>query len=127
MPRRRLIEFVNGSRARWSLIAYAASLALLLAPDAGGSSAMASDQAVVLPRPSIDVPLSNDLQKAVLAGGCFWGIQGVFQHVRGVTSAVSGYAGGASGTAHYASVGSGMTGHAEAVEITFDSNVMSYG
>ena len=64
---------------------------------------------------------------AVLAGGCFWGVQGVFQHVDGVRNAVSGYAGGAAGTAHYRMVGSGRTGHAEAVEVTFDPAEISYG
>jgi peptide-methionine (S)-S-oxide reductase len=63
----------------------------------------------------------------VIAGGCFWGVQGVFQHVKGVTSAVSGYVGGAKETAQYEMVGSGTTGHAEAVEVTFDPNVISYG
>ena len=127
MVKRSLLGFVNAGRARWSPIACAASLAFLLAPDAGCSSALASDAAVLLARPSIDVPVSNELQKAVVAGGCFWGIQGVFQHVRGVTSAVSGYAGGAAATAHYESIGSGTTGHAEAVEVTFDPKVISYG
>jgi peptide-methionine (S)-S-oxide reductase len=126
MLKRRLFGLVNGGRARWSPIAYAASLALL-ASAAGISSAMASDQAVVLPRPAMDAPVTSSLQKAVVAGGCFWGVQGVFQHVHGVTSAVSGYAGGTSSTAHYARVGSGRTGHAEAVEVTFDPTVISYG
>ncbi|MCL2429882.1 MAG: peptide-methionine (S)-S-oxide reductase MsrA, partial [Alphaproteobacteria bacterium] len=64
---------------------------------------------------------------AVLAGGCFWGVQGVFQHVDGVSSAVSGYAGGEQKTAHYQMVGSGTTGHAESVRITFDPGKISYG
>ncbi len=64
---------------------------------------------------------------AVLAGGCFWGVQGVFQHVAGVTSAVSGYAGGEAVTAHYETVGTGGTGHAESVRITFDPATISYG
>src|SRR5262249_5005065 len=63
---------------------------------------------------------------AVLAGGCFWGVQGVFQHVKGVSNAVSGYAGGEEKTAHYQIVGSGMTGHAESVEVTFDPHQISY-
>jgi peptide-methionine (S)-S-oxide reductase len=63
----------------------------------------------------------------VLAGGCFWGVQGVFQHVDGVTSAVSGYAGGAGDTAHYETVGTGATGHAESVRISFDPRRISYG
>jgi peptide-methionine (S)-S-oxide reductase len=64
---------------------------------------------------------------AVLAGGCFWGVQGVFQHVNGVTNALSGYAGGEKSTAHYEVVGSGRTGHAESVRITFDPRKISYG
>ncbi len=67
------------------------------------------------------------VNRAVLAGGCFWGVQGVFQHVKGVTSAVSGYAGGERSTARYEAVGSGLTGHAEAVEVTFDPAVITYG
>jgi peptide-methionine (S)-S-oxide reductase len=63
----------------------------------------------------------------VLAGGCFWGVQGVFQHVDGVTSAVSGYAGGRADTAHYQMVGTSTTGHAEAVRVTFDPRRVSYG
>ena len=64
---------------------------------------------------------------AVFAGGCFWGVQGVFQHVKGVTNAVSGYAGGQKETARYEYVGTGRTGHAEAVQITYDPRVISYG
>ena len=64
---------------------------------------------------------------AVLAGGCFWGVQGVFQHVNGVTSAVSGYAGGDKATAEYEKVGSGRTGHAESVRITYDAAKVSFG
>ena len=64
---------------------------------------------------------------ATLAGGCFWGVQGVYQHVRGVTKAVSGYAGGQKATAEYHAVGTGATGHAESVEIVFDPRVVSYG
>ncbi|MBC7574611.1 MAG: peptide-methionine (S)-S-oxide reductase MsrA [Herminiimonas sp.] len=65
-------------------------------------------------------------EEAVLAGGCFWGVQGVFQHVKGVTNAVSGYAGGAQASARYREVGSGDTGHAEAVRVTFDPRQISY-
>jgi peptide-methionine (S)-S-oxide reductase len=63
----------------------------------------------------------------VLAGGCFWGVQAVYQHVKGVQNVMSGYAGGEANTAHYEQVGSGRTGHAEAVEITFDPKQISYG
>ena len=67
------------------------------------------------------------VEVAVLAGGCFWGVQGMFQHVAGVTGAVSGYAGGDAATAHYDQVGTGATGHAEFVRITFDPRRISYG
>jgi peptide-methionine (S)-S-oxide reductase len=82
---------------------------------------------------AIPAPATNDdaagatTETAVLAGGCFWGVQGVFQHVNGVTNAVSGYAGGEKSTAHYEVVGSGRTGHAESVRITFDPRKISYG
>jgi peptide-methionine (S)-S-oxide reductase len=70
---------------------------------------------------------ANTTQTAVLAGGCFWGIEAVFEHVRGVRNVISGYAGGEKSTAHYETVGSGITGHAESVQITFDPAVVSYG
>jgi peptide-methionine (S)-S-oxide reductase len=77
--------------------------------------------------PRFDPPDSRTTATAVLAGGCFWGVQGVFQHVKGVTSAVSGYSGGARATAHYETVGSGDTGHAESVRISYDPRIVSYG
>ncbi len=72
-------------------------------------------------------PTAATSEKVVLAGGCFWGVQGVFQHVKGVTNVISGYAGGKKETAQYELVSSGDTGHAESVEITFDPRVISYG
>jgi peptide-methionine (S)-S-oxide reductase len=82
----------------------------------------------ILP-PALDEPANPQAtsEVAVLAGGCFWGVQGVFQHVEGVTGAVSGYAGGSADTAHYEIVGSGTTGHAESVRVTFDPRRISYG
>ena len=71
--------------------------------------------------------ISGPLQTAVLAGGCFWGVQGVYQHVRGVRTVLSGYAGGTRETAHYQTVSRGTTGHAESVEIRFDPKEVSYG
>lgn len=68
-----------------------------------------------------------DMQTAVLAGGCFWGVEAVYEHMRGVRSVVSGYAGGDSGTASYEKVGTGRTGHAESVQITFDPDEVTYG
>jgi peptide-methionine (S)-S-oxide reductase len=83
--------------------------------------------AAPVPPPPIDVQAAAAEQVAVLAGGCFWGVQAVFQHVKGVTSAVSGYAGGDRQSAQYETVGSGGTGHAESVRITFDPKIVSYG
>src|SRR5689334_19707799 len=92
-------------------------------PGLGGlGKVFAGEQAVRLPAPTTDRPKqgAKGPQVAVIAGGCFWGVQGVYQHTKGVLNAVSGYAGGEAGTAHYDIVGSGRTGHAEAVEITYD-------
>jgi peptide-methionine (S)-S-oxide reductase len=84
--------------------------------------------AKAVPPPALDETGSTaNTEVAVLAGGCFWGVQGVFQHVAGVTGAVSGYAGGDAATAHYDAVGTGQTGHAESVRITFDPRRISYG
>jgi peptide-methionine (S)-S-oxide reductase len=91
------------------------------------SPAGAAEEAVVIPPPALDEKSSARLEKAVFAGGCFWGVQGVFQHVEGVTNAVSGYAGGEAATAHYEMVGTGSTGHAEAVEVTYDPSKVTYG
>ena len=76
--------------------------------------------------PEIDPAAPKGMQKAVFAGGCFWGVQAVFQHVKGVKSAVSGYSGGTKQTADYETVSTGKTGHAESVEVTFDPAVVSY-
>src|SRR5499426_1758886 len=90
--------------------------------------AHAGEQAVVIPTPLFDNPkVSGPLQSAVLAGGCFWGVQGVYQHVRGVRTVLSGYAGGTRETADYRTVSRGTTGHAESVEIRFDPKEVSYG
>ena len=81
-----------------------------------------------LPDPALDAsPTAVTPQVAVVAGGCFWGIQGVYQHVNGVISATSGYAGGTSATAEYETVSSGTTGHAESVKIVYDPSKISYG
>jgi peptide-methionine (S)-S-oxide reductase len=87
----------------------------------------ASEEAVVIPAPALDAKPADGLQTAVLAGGCFWGVQGVFQHTAGVVNAVSGYAGGSKASANYTMVSSGMTNHAEAVEIKYDPKQISYG
>jgi peptide-methionine (S)-S-oxide reductase len=84
--------------------------------------------AASLPVPAIDEPHSQQkTETAVLAGGCFWGVEAVFDAVKGVTDAVSGYAGGSKANAHYDIVSNGTTGHAESVQITFDPSRISYG
>jgi peptide-methionine (S)-S-oxide reductase len=111
--------------SRLSLCA-AAIGALAIAAFAVAPSRAAED-AVVVPPPAADVPPSDGLQTAVVAGGCFWGVQGVFQHTSGIASAVSGYAGGSKMTASYEQVSTGSTGHAESVQIKYDPNKISYG
>lgn len=102
--------------------------ALLLAGLALQGSPSAAEAARAVPAPLIDEAAgSASTETAVLAGGCFWGVQGVFQHVNGVISAVSGYAGGEERTAVYEKVSTGATGHAEAVRVTFDPRKISYG
>jgi peptide-methionine (S)-S-oxide reductase len=91
-------------------------------------AAWAAEKAVVIPAPAVDNPkLSASPQTAVIAAGCFWGVQGVYQHVRGVQRALSGYSGGTKATADYEAVSRGSTGHAESVEIRFDPKEISYG
>jgi peptide-methionine (S)-S-oxide reductase len=87
----------------------------------------AAEDAVVIPPPAMDAKASDGIQTAVIAGGCFWGVQGVFQHTAGVVNAVSGYAGGSKTTASYPIVSTGTTGHAESVEIKYDPKKISYG
>ncbi len=85
--------------------------------------------AAPLPAPAVDIPAASvkGPQTAVFAGGCFWGVEAVFRHVKGVSKAVSGYAGGAGKTADYERVSTGSTGHAESVEVTYDPAQVSYG
>jgi peptide-methionine (S)-S-oxide reductase len=92
--------------------------------------ANAFESAVMVPAPAVNEPLSSapgQTKTAVFAGGCFWGVQGVFQHVVGVKNAVSGYTGGARNTAEYETVSTGTTGHAESVQITYDPSIITYG
>ena len=99
-----------------------AFLALAAAPSAS------AEPAVVIPPPAAEESAQGaGLETAVLAGGCFWGIQAVYQHVKGVANAISGYAGGAEKDAAYYTVGSGRTGHAESVKVVFDPKQISYG
>ncbi|WMD22474.1 peptide-methionine (S)-S-oxide reductase MsrA [Achromobacter seleniivolatilans] len=94
----------------------------------GAGAAQAAETAFIIPPPAMDqTTTAAATEKAVIAGGCFWGVQAVFQHVKGVTSAVSGYAGGKADTANYDTVSGGRSGHAEAVEISYDPKQVSYG
>jgi peptide-methionine (S)-S-oxide reductase len=90
-------------------------------------SAVAQEAPVAIPAPAVDATTEQGSATAIFAGGCFWGVQGVFQHVEGVTQAVSGYAGGEASTATYELTSRGDTGHAEAVQVTYDPAVVSYG
>ncbi len=106
------------------LAAFLIAVLTILAPMRAG----AAERAVVLPTPAYDPQSAiGGEQQLVVAGGCFWGVQGVFQRVKGVSRAVSGYAGGARETAHYDRVSRGDTSHAEAVEITYDPKLVSLG
>src|SRR3954464_2633611 len=87
----------------------------------------AAEEAVIIPAPTLDATAADGIQTAVLAGGCFWGVQGVFQHTAGVVNAVSGYSGGTKASADYNMVSMGTTGHAEAVEVKYDPKKISYG
>jgi len=91
--------------------------------------AISAALAAEVPPPAVDIPASGGHQQAVavLAGGCFWGVEAVFDHLNGVTDVVSGYAGGSANTAHYEMVGTGRTGHAESVRIVYDPAQISYG
>lgn len=92
------------------------------------SLAGARSKPVALPDARLDAPLAAGKdQVAVFAGGCFWGVEGVFEHVKGVKNVVSGYSGGSALTARYALIGTGKTGHAEAVRIVYDPKLVSYG
>jgi peptide-methionine (S)-S-oxide reductase len=112
---------------RSKLLLVIAGFALVAGWNARSCSADALDK--VIPAPAVDTPTAaaKGLEKAVLAGGCFWGMQGMFEHVDGVTQVVAGYSGGDKSTAHYEQVGTERTGHAESVEITFDPKKVSYG
>ncbi len=90
-------------------------------------NAPSAEEPRLVPAALHDVAAASGPQTAVLAGGCFWGVQGVFQHVDGVISATSGYAGGTADTANYEATETGRTGHAEAVQIVFDPQKISYG
>ena len=111
------------------MIRYVVATAITLAALTALRGVPHGAMAVKIPEPAVDEPLASHAgqEKAVLAGGCFWGVQAVFEHVKGVTKVVSGYAGGKAETAHYEQVGTETTGHAESVEITYDPSQISYG
>ena len=108
---------------------FVASSVLAIATLAFGCQARAAAVNRAIPAPAVDVSAAKkgSTETAVLAGGCFWGMQGMFEHVKGVTRVVAGYSGGTRETAHYEIVGTERTGHAESVEITFDPRQISYG
>ena len=106
------------------------SVLFLIVSFIGVVACSAGDRAIVnLPAPSLDAPVATakSQQTVVLAGGCFWGIQAVFQHVKGVKSATSGYSGGSAKTAEYETVSMGETGHAESVKIVYDPSQVTFG
>jgi peptide-methionine (S)-S-oxide reductase len=119
------------SRLPWRLGAVALVVAAIGAAGLGFRiTPSIAEDAKVIPAPIIDAASGSSpvaTETAIFAGGCFWGVQGVFQHVEGVTKAVSGYAGGAAETAQYEMVGSGETGHAESVQVTYDPHKVTYG
>ncbi len=102
-------------------------LGLAALPILGSLPLRAQEAPVVIPPPDQDLEEGGDTAVAILAGGCFWGVQGVFQRVRGVKSAVSGYSGGSAETATYEQTGRGNTGHAETVEVTYDPQEITFG
>jgi peptide-methionine (S)-S-oxide reductase len=105
-----------------------AAVAVLIAIQACLGTVVNAETAVLVPAARVDSKKApGKSQTAVLAGGCFWGVEGVYEHVRGVRKVLSGYAGGEKSTAEYHAVGSGRTGHAESVKITFDPQEISYG
>jgi len=121
-------ETILARRNFASTVMVAALLCVPLLALAIGHS-QAAEPAVAIPPPALDAtaPAGGGLQTVVLAGGCFWGMQAVYEHTKGVTQAVSGFAGGQKDTAHYEMVSTGRTGHAESVSVTFDPSKVSYG
>jgi peptide-methionine (S)-S-oxide reductase len=102
-------------------------MAAMVATCAACFTPAAAEEGRTVPAPAVDEQAGSDRETATFAGGCFWGVQGVFQHVNGVVSAKSGYAGGNKDTARYEMVGNGDTGHAESVQVVFDPRKVSYG
>ncbi len=118
-----MISLLKAHSGKAALVVGAALMAFAFA-----TPRSTAEEAHLVPPPAVDEPAGRAAPEvAVVAGGCFWGVQGVFQHVKGVVSAVSGYDGGAKDTAHYDMTSRGDTGHAESVRITFDPKTVSYG
>ena len=116
------------SRSQFSRLSlYAAAIGALAITAFVVAPSLAAEDAVIIPAPAADVKAADGIQTVVIAGGCFWGVQGVFQHTSGVVNAVSGYAGGNKSTADYSMVSTGTTGHAESVEVKYDPKKISYG
>lgn len=118
---------------RLAMLCVAAAAATVVAGalliGSGHRGVWAAESAVSAPPPVVDEPLArtSGSEKAILSGGCFWGMQLVFQHVKGVRQVLSGYTGGAAQTASYETVSTGTSGHAETIEVIFDPHVVSYG
>ena len=123
-PRR---KFSTDRVIPWALAGLLALPIVALVSQTGFVGASAAEEAVKIPPPALDAKAGDGLATAVVAGGCFWGVQAVFQHVDGVESAVSGYSGGHLANPDYHAVTTGTTGHAEAVEIKYDPARVSYG
>jgi peptide-methionine (S)-S-oxide reductase len=114
--------------ARWIPVIVLVLLGVAILTGRRAIPLLAQEKAVVIPAPVTEaVGGQSSSEVAVLAGGCFWGVQGVYQHVKGITLAVSGYAGGQKNTAEYEIVSRGGSGHAESVQVTFDPRQISYG
>jgi peptide-methionine (S)-S-oxide reductase len=121
---------MNGEAKNFLVVGKIAVLnAILILAAVTWNRANAAGSSIALPDPAVDAPLAakSGKQTAVVAGGCFWGIQAVFQHVKGVKDATSGYSGGSVASPGYEDVSTGNTGHAESVKITFDPSQVSYG
>ncbi|CDZ28505.1 peptide-methionine (S)-S-oxide reductase MsrA [Neorhizobium galegae] len=118
----------NKTKLSYSLSVFAGAALVLAGLTFGATTSATAQEGIAIPAPTVDQAASTAAtETAIFAGGCFWGVQGVFQHVEGVKNAVSGYAGGAKETAVYETVGYGKTGHAEAVRVTFDPKKVTYG
>jgi peptide-methionine (S)-S-oxide reductase len=113
--------------SRFTRPGFVAAIAIGLGAGLWLAHPIAAEETRALPAPTVDEQSNANSEVAVFAGGCFWGVQGVFQHVKGVTNALSGYSGGEKSTAQYDTVSTGSTGHAESVKVTYDPRQVSYG